>query len=176
MRDARFREAWRIYDASFAEFEKRTHVEQVRIHEHPRYRFSAILHDDQVVGVLACWALPGFWFVEHFAIAEAHRSAGFGGQAVRLLQAHVRGPVVLDVEPAGAKPESVRRIAFYERCGFHYGEQAVVLPAYAGRRAEPSHLMAWPSALDAAARDRALAAIEREVYGLRACDAQYHAG
>lgn len=166
--DARFGRAWRIYTAAFADFERRTYLDQMTIHSHPRYRFSALMSGDSVVGVLACWSLSGFWLVEHFAVDADRRSAGFGGRAIRLLQEHVKGAIVLDVEPIGADPHAGRRMAFYERLGFHFCGAPVTLPPYEGCPPAPSHLMAWPHALDAERRARTVAAIECEVYGLKA--------
>lgn len=166
-----FATVWGIYTAAFSDCERRVYAEQKTIHDHPRYRFSAIMQGDVAVGVLACWLLQGFWFVEHFAIASEHRSSGLGGRALGLLQEHVRGPILLDVEPLGTDKNAMRRVAFYTRLGFHYCDKSVTLPPYQGRRASPSNLMAWPRVLDCGARDRALATVEREIYALDRCPA-----
>jgi ribosomal protein S18 acetylase RimI-like enzyme len=166
--DEVFEQAWTIYAEAFSGHEGRARREQSRVTRHPHYRFSAIMHEDSVVGVLAWWELPGFCFVEHFAISSAQRSGGFGRRAMALLQAHVAGPILMDVDPFGTDYLAARRVAFYQRLGFHYCGTPVMLPAYEGKIAAPSNLMAWPLALDAAGRERALEAIEREIYGQRA--------
>jgi len=169
MSDARFGRAWQIYTESFADYERRTFLEQGTVHSHPNYRFSAILDGDAIVGVLACWSLSGFWLVEHVAIDSRQRSSGLGSRVIRLLQEHVKGPIMLDVEPLYADPHAERRVAFYERLGFHFCGEPVSLPPYEGKPEAPSHLMAWPHALDAEGRACAVATIEREVYGLGTC-------
>lgn len=166
--DEVFEQAWAIYTEAFTEVERRTREEQLRVMSHPCYRFSAVMHAGAVVGVLAWWRLPGFCFVEHFAIAKTHRSGGFGGRAMALLQSHVEGPVVVDVEPFGTDYAAARRVAFYNRLGFVYGDPSVMLPAYEGKADAPSNLMAWGMDLDRAGRSRVFETICREVYGLRA--------
>lgn len=159
-----FEQVWSIFTEAFTGFERRTRREQMSVMRHPRYRFSAIMHENSVVGVLAWWQLPGFCFVEHFAISSAQRSGGFGRRAMELLQTHVGCPIVMDVEPFGSDHHASRRIAFYNRLGFSYCGASVTLPAYEGKATAPSNLMAWPNALDRAGRERALETIEREIY------------
>lgn len=162
----RFDQVWAIYTASFADSERRSLGEQLEAMKQPHYRFSAILHGSDVVGVLAYWELTGFCFVEHFAISSAHRSGGFGHRVMALLQKHVQRPIVLDVAPFGSDQTAARRVAFYQRLGFHYCGVSVELPAYAGKPVEASNLMAWPQALDRVDREVVLATIEREIYGV----------
>lgn len=160
-----FGEAWRVYDASFSDCEKRAYFEQVAILRHSRYRFSAIGFGDEVVGVLGCWDLPGFRFIEHLAVSAVHRSAGFGGRAVSLLQQHLGGVIALDVEPPTAGAVAARRVAFYERNGFRFDAEPMKLPPYVGKGTGPSHLMTWSYGASAPERDAVLAAISSEVYG-----------
>jgi len=164
--DERFGQAWSIYAEAFTGFERRARREQSRVMRHPLYRFSAILQDGVVVGVLAWWDVPDFCFVEHFAISSIQRSGGLGRRALALLLAHEDRPVIVDVEPFGSGQLSSRRVAFYARLGFKYCATPVTLPPYAGKTAEPSNLMAWPVELDRIECERALAAIRRDVYGL----------
>jgi ribosomal protein S18 acetylase RimI-like enzyme len=165
-RDGMFTQAWSIYNASFSDLERRSLFEQLHVMRQPRYRFSALRLEGAVVGVLGVWYLPGFCFVEHLAIAPERRSGGYGRGALQTLQRHVRGPVVLDVEPFGTDLNAARRVAFYRRLGFHYSGRPVTLPPYVGKAAAPSNLMSWPAALDGEARGQVVETIEREVYGL----------
>jgi ribosomal protein S18 acetylase RimI-like enzyme len=160
-----FKQVWSIYTDSFAAVERRSRREQARVMRHPCYRFSAVMSEGVVVGVMAWWDLPGFCFVEHFAISSAHRSGGLGRRVVELLQAHVACPIVLDVAPFGADHQAARRVAFYQRLGFAYCGQSDLLPAYEGRKAAPSNLMAWGITLDRAGRERVLEIIGYEIYG-----------
>jgi ribosomal protein S18 acetylase RimI-like enzyme len=173
--DGMFKQAWSIYNASFSDLERRSLFEQLHAMRQPRYRFSALRLKGTVVGVLGVWDLPGFCFVEHLAIAPEHRSAGYGRRALQTLQRHVRGPVVLDVEPFGTDLDAARRVAFYRRLGFHYCGCQVTLPPYVGKATAPSNLMSWPMALDGGDRERVVETIEREVYGLHPLVPRRHA-
>ena len=162
--DALFGQAWAIYAEAFAGSERRSRREQSRVMRDSRYRFSAVMQEGLVVGVLAWWELSGFCFVEHFAISSAQRSGGFGRRALELLQAHVASPIVVDVAPFGTDLQAARRVAFYSRLGFTYSGQSVTLPAYEGKALEPSNLMAWPVALGHAGREQVLETIGHEIY------------
>lgn len=161
-----FQPTWEVYVASFLDFERRDQEEQREIMVHPRYRFSAVMCEAQPVGLLSWWVLDGFVFVEHFAIAASARSSGLGARALALLKTHVKVPILVDVEPLGSDPYAERRVAFYQRQGFHYSAEAVTLPPYLGKGTAPSNLMAWDCVLDATTRARCVAAIETVIYGI----------
>ena len=165
--DGVFEKAWAIYAEAFTGLERRSRREQTLVMRHPCYRFSAILHEGAVVGVMAWWKLAGFCFVEHLAISSAERSGGFGRRAIELLQSHVACPIVVDVEPFGTDQNAARRVAFYSRLGFAYSGKSVTLPAYEGKPTAPSNLMAWGMELDRAGRERVLEAVGREIYNQR---------
>lgn len=166
-RDDVFDQAWDIYTEAFTDFERRSLFEQMHVMRHPHYRFSAIRHEDAVVGMVGYWELPGFCFVEHVAVSAAHRSGGYGRRALQLLQQHSQGPILVDVEPFGTDQFAARRVTFYNRLGFHYCGSPVTLPPYAGKTTEPSNLMAWPMALDRDGREQVVEIIRRDVYGLQ---------
>jgi len=162
--DDLFEPAWRVYCASFPDTERRLRAEHLDALKEPRYRFSAVMRDQSVIGVLGWWNLPGFCFVEHFAIAPEHRAEGLGQRAMRLLQEHASEPIVLDVEPYGWDALANRRITFYKRLGFGYSAQSVFLPAYDGKPIAPTNFMAWRMPLDEAACGRIFHAVTREIY------------
>lgn len=82
-------------------------------------------------GFLTYWTLDGFLYIEHFAIKESARGNGLGSRALReFLEAQaVQLPVILEVEPP-ATAIACRRIAFYQRCGFHLLDQPYLQPSY----------------------------------------------
>ena len=65
------------------------------------------------VGIMAYWQWQDTIYLEHLAITPERRGQGLGHQALELLQ----GRVVVEIEPA-VDSDSVRRLAFYESCGF----------------------------------------------------------
>ena len=175
-RDDIFEQAWTIYTEAFTDFERRSLFEQLHVMRHPQYRFSAIRHEDAVVGMLGCWDLPGFCFIEHVAVSVAHRSGGYGKRALHLLQHYVKTPIIVDVEPFGTDQMASRRVAFYSRLGFHYSGIPVTLPPYAGKTTEPSNLMAWPMPLEHQGRENVVETIKHDVYGLNTFVPHHNAG
>jgi hypothetical protein len=173
--DEVFERTWAIYKEAFSGLERRTRRDQMGVMVHPRYRFSAIMHENSVVGVLAWWELPGFCFVEHFAISAEQRSGGFGRRAIALLQSHVNAPILVDVEPFGTDYLAARRVAFYNRLGFSYCPQPVTLPAYRDRSSAPSNFMAWNATLDGHVRERMFDTVCHEVYHQRVCVSHFRA-
>ena len=166
-RDDVFDQVWAIYTEAFSDFERRSLFEQMHVMRHPHYRFSAIRHVEEVVGVVGYWEISGFCFVEHVAVSASHRSGGYGRRAIQLVQQNAQGPILVDVEPFGTDQLAARRVAFYNRLGFHYCGTPVTLPPYAGKTTEPSNLMAWPMALNLAEREQVVETIKRVVYGLQ---------
>jgi GNAT superfamily N-acetyltransferase len=166
--DEVFKRAFAIYAEAFSGLERRSLCEQRDVMRRPHYRFSAVLREGEPVGVLAWWKLSGFCFVEHFAIAEAHRSGGLGRRAVELLLGHVAEPVAVDVEPFGTGHAAARRVAFYRRLGFAYCGQPVTLPAYRGKGSAPSNFMVWGAEPDRGERERIFETICSEIYSLDA--------
>lgn len=163
--DAIFRQVWSIYNHSFSDFERRQYLEQLQVMQKPRYRFSALCTATQVVGVLGCWSLDGWLFIEHLAIAATQRSCGYGHAVLQLLQKYA-GQMVLDVEPCQNSIQAVRRVAFYQQNGFHYNENAITLPPYHAKTTEPSNWMSWPFPLSARRAASVMSLIEHEVYGV----------
>lgn len=173
--DSLFEQAWSVYNEAFPDFERRSFLDQQQVMSHPRYRFSAIMDEEAVVGAIGYWDLTGFRFIEHFAVASAQRSHGYGQRVIQLMQRSLSLPILLDVDPFSTDQAAARRVAFYERLGFNYCANAVTLPPYVGKTTAPTNLMSWPMALDGAGRAMAQSAIEREVYGLHAFVPRHHA-
>lgn len=70
------------------------------------------------VGFITWWRLGNVVYVEHFAVDPAMRGGGIGARAIKSFVDSVGLPVVLEVEPADTGDMALRRIGFYERCGF----------------------------------------------------------
>ncbi len=120
----------------------------------------------QFAGFLTYWTFPGFTYVEHFATAPALRGHGLGGKWLDDFVALTPQPVVLEVEPNDT-PMARRRIAFYERHGFHLSEVPYVQPAY--RREDqpcPLYLMTTDHQYLSAHADAVIRQIHTAVYGV----------
>lgn len=93
------------------------------------------------IGIITLWSLSNFCYVEHLATSPEVRNQGYGAKIMEALKNKVNGIIVLEVE----KPEdemSIRRIKFYERCGFRLSHKEYIQPAYReGGESLPMHIM-----------------------------------
>lgn len=131
------------YELSFPPAERRDFELLPALLAHPYFRAYALLSEGAYAGMITCWEFPGFTYVEHFAIDEAARNGGIGGQAMRSFLQERSAPVVLEVEPPTCEI-SRRRIGFYERLGFVLDDRPYRQPPY--RKGEawiPLQLMSY---------------------------------
>ena len=83
--------------------------------------FFNVMYRGRKAGLITCWRFEDFDYVEHFAVDPKLRGRGVGAAAIEALAAMSAGrgvPVVLEVELPETGRDAVRRIGFYERCGF----------------------------------------------------------
>lgn len=84
---------------------------------------------DETIGLITVWSLNGFKYIEHFATDPGKRNKGYGAQIMQKLKDSFPGIIILEVE----KPEnkmSMRRINFYQRCGFNLCNLNYIQPPY----------------------------------------------
>ena len=90
-----------------------------------------LIEDEQPVGLLYWWSFPRFRYIEHFAVAPALRGRRIGERALQHFLEQSPLPVLLEVEcPDEREPLTLRRIAFYERNGFHLLHRPYLQPPY----------------------------------------------
>ncbi len=159
---------WMLYNTAFVQDERRTLLEHRRIHDDPRFHFSAIRVGARTAGLLAFWELRDMVFVEHFAIEPEFRSQGIGSRVVGLLQDEADRMIVLDVEPEASSDDALRRANFYRRQGFRYCRESVVLPRYWKAKPVPSNLMVWTPNHARLTQKQMLACIRQAIYGMGA--------
>lgn len=140
--DKEYAFAEQLLQAAFPEDEYRDLAEQRRNTDcHPMFFNNVVLDDAALVGILAYWKLPGFYYIEHLAVAPEYRNGGYGRKVLDYVQAVWDAPVVLEVE----LPEtdlSKRRIGFYERAGYRVFCKDYLQPAYRpGGNPLPLYLM-----------------------------------
>ncbi len=152
---------------SFPEVERRDDEDQRRNADtNPLFTCYLITDDELPIGLITAWNLGDFYYLEHLATSPAVRNKGYGRQVMEYIKQLLPGIIVLEVE----RPEdemSIRRIGFYQRCGFSLCEKDYFQPSYRkGGEGLPLYLMfAGADSIDAdfeAIRDR----IHREVYGV----------
>lgn len=142
---------YRLMEESFPPCERRTRMSAEVLLRHPAYRL-AVEKDKagEVNAFLACWELPGFRFLEHFAVSPARRGEGVGSRLLREWLQDSPLPPVLEVEEPSGGAEK-RRVAFYIRAGleltpFGY-EQPSLQPSAERVRLR---IMAFPGWMDKA--------------------------
>ena len=106
-----------LYEGSFPPEERREQVALFRIFDDPQMFFTALLFEEQCVGLLVYWRFEAFLYIEHLAVFPDRRGQGIGTWALHLLQ-KMGDPVLLEVE-IPYDPASQRRVTFYNRCGFN---------------------------------------------------------
>ena len=99
---------------------------------------------DVSVGFITVWTLTEILYVEHFAIAEAFRRRGYGKLALaELIRMSNVGRLILEVELPSTE-EAVRRISFYEKCGFELSARPYLQPSYSpDKQSLPMSLMTY---------------------------------
>lgn len=92
-----------------------------------------------VVGLVTVWHFDAFRYIEHLAVSPSQRGRGIGAGVLSALE----GPLLLEVEPEETGEIACRRIAFYQRNGFHLLDADYVQPPYSpGLPEVPLKLMA----------------------------------
>lgn len=151
---------------SFPPEERRTSAGQTDLLAQPAYRLTVRREKDgKITGFFAWWQFDSFRYGEHFAVDEAMRGGGIGGEMLHMLTA-ADEPFVLEVEP----PETDiarRRIRFYQRAGFvvnpfEYWQP----PLHPGRHSLPLQFLSRPAPLSEDEFVRMRTEIYRTVYGL----------
>ena len=90
---------------------------------------NIVMKDEDPIGIFNYWDLPRFIFIEHFAILPENRDKSLGLQTMNLFLEQAQLPIILEVEPPETEIQK-RRIAFYERLGFHLWTSEYVQPPY----------------------------------------------
>ena len=138
----------RIYRESFPIDEQRPLESMAHlIADEPRYTMYAIVDTDgqrlkamsesqelridsqRPIGLLTTWEFADFIYIEPFAIAPTLRSQGYGSEALKAFIKEHSTPLILEAEPP-TDALSIRRIKFYERCGFTLHNYPYMQPAY----------------------------------------------
>ena len=103
--------------------EQRRNVESVDI-----FHMNILISGKEPVGLLSYWKFDGYIYVEHFAIHPTLRGKGYGYEAISGLIKE-KGRIVLEVE-LPTDDITLRRIAFYTRCGLTLCPKEYIQPAY----------------------------------------------
>lgn len=159
-----FDEIFPLLEAAFPVTELREKERQKAMLSEECYRLYGVRKDGVFAAVFATWEIEDFLYIEHFAVKEAYRNGGYGGNLLDTLLEEKGRPIVLEVE----EPEDEltrRRIGFYERHGLVYNDYPYLQPPMRdGQDMLPLKLMTKPSAIDEATYHRYKKLIHKIVY------------
>lgn len=108
-----------LYESAFSEAE-RTDTERFlwMIDHCQEMSFYAITEDDDFCGMDVVFELGICRYLLYLATLDIHRNKGLGALTLKLLREETNLPIIGEVEPP-TDDITRRRIAFYERNGFH---------------------------------------------------------
>jgi ribosomal protein S18 acetylase RimI-like enzyme len=161
-----FKQAWKIYEYSFPEDERRDLTEQKKLMQNRKYSFFVAEKGGEVLGILTSWNFNDFEFIEHLAISSEMRGRGYGTELLKLFLARTELSVFLEVE----MPETeiaIKRIRFYERIGFRLNKYDYIQPPYGeGKKPVPMFIMSYPKLIGKDEFSDIREKLHIQVYGL----------
>jgi ribosomal protein S18 acetylase RimI-like enzyme len=153
-----------IYTDSFPADERREWQQIKELLHHPNFSLNQVFGDGNLIGLISFWNLPGFIFIEHFAILESARGKGFGTQVVKQVIEEKSTKVVVEVEEPITE-SARRRIDFYRRFGFSICEGIYYQPPYSSDKNKVKMLlMSFPNRLTPSDFETIKILIYRNVY------------
>lgn len=135
----------RILTESFPPEERRSMDEVRRVLCGELLEMLTLEEDGRILGLLQVWNLEKLVFLEHFAIEPEWRGRGLGTKMLQAVWDFWHKPMILEVEPPEDETQR-RRIAFYQRNGFHLSDYPYLMPDLHGSGpALPLLLMSRPA-------------------------------
>ncbi|SHG12513.1 GNAT family N-acetyltransferase [Pedobacter caeni] len=120
-----------LYEDAFPPHERRDWVSLLGlVPDTEEMHLDLVYAAEQYIGLITWWEIEGCCFIEHFAIDAALRGQNYGARVLNHYKEQIPGTIILEVE----HPEdsfAVRRIAFYERLGYHILTLPYRQPSYA---------------------------------------------
>ncbi|MFB4212660.1 GNAT family N-acetyltransferase [Shouchella sp. JSM 1781072] len=148
LKDEQFDELYQLFEESFPQDEFRSYTVQKGLLDRENYNVYIYEQNQDIAAFFAVWETEDFVFLEHFAVREAYRNGGLGGKLLKHMLEEVNKPVIIEVEPPDDELKQ-RRVAFYERNGFHFSSYGYIQPALGeDRQPMPLNVMAYPQPLN----------------------------
>lgn len=160
-----FEKIYELLEASFPKEEYREKEAQKAIFVDSRYMAYGYENDkNQLISFIGTWKLEGFYYIEHLASAASMRNTGIGTNLLQEFLTMCKLPVLLEVECPTGELEK-RRIAFYERNGFHYNAYDYLQPPFRkGDEMFPLCIMSYSAPITKAAFEHFKKEVYRVVY------------
>lgn len=131
-----------------------------------RFCCNVLEEDEIAVGLLNVWDLPGFYYIEHFAISKQLRNKSYGTKTLKAFLDKAKKPIIIEVE----RPENdlaKRRIDFYLRVGFKLDHHNYRQPPYRlSDKAYPMYIMSYGDIDMEQNYEEVKSIIYKEVYGV----------
>ena len=105
-----------LYVEAFPREERRDCEALVNMLNEQLMHFSAVICDNQLFGLVVFWRFDRFLYIEHLAVFSHLRRKGIGEAILEKLCMEDK-PILLEVE-IPYDPESLKRVEFYQKCGF----------------------------------------------------------
>ncbi|MEG0457490.1 MAG: GNAT family N-acetyltransferase [Oscillospiraceae bacterium] len=143
-----YNDIYNLFENSFPENERRSRKNQEKLINNNYYNIlTAIDEKNELLGFMFFWNFNDFIYVEHFAINTEKRNMGLGGKFLDYLKQNYNN-IILEVEHP-LEEMSIRRIGFYERCGFFINEYDYIQPAMQkGLKPLPLKIMSYPAKIN----------------------------
>lgn len=146
---------YNLMEEAFPPTERRSKAGQMAVFKRPGHHTLVKRGPDgSAVGFIICWELAGSegpLFLEHFAVDSSIRGGGLGSGMLKEFLEHIRRPSFLEAEPPELGDIPARRVAFYERMGFHVNPFPYLQPPLQpGQEPIPLVIMSRPGLLEEA--------------------------
>ncbi len=114
-------QAWRLYTESFPEHERRRISSHARAVEDPDFHTRVAIDNGNLLAILFYWTMgDGQIYIEHIAVNPQMRGRSIGSTLLRNFTAqNPDAMVIVEIDPPTGDEVAQRRIAFYEKAGFH---------------------------------------------------------
>lgn len=117
-----------LYDISFPDHEQRSYAGRAALLPLEQYYLYKITDNNQFVGFIGGWAIDAFFYIEHFAIDQHIRGAGYGQKSLTAL-CQLYPQIVLEIDPL-VDEVAKKRLHFYEKNGFVRNDYVHHHPCY----------------------------------------------
>lgn len=162
-----FQKIYSLLTDAFPQNEYRPFSAQYALFHQPAYCLYTRMQEDEIVALMGMWKMDDFLFIEHIAVSNHLRGQGIGSQILKKFALTKQKHVILEVEPPQTETAK-RRIAFYERLGFHLNTYYYEQPAYyPDQDPFPLFLMSYPYPLNTSQFEKVKQDLYQKIYGIQ---------
>ena len=128
--DSLFQPFFELYNEAFPAVERRSWAGlEHELKFEKRFCAHALMQDCKFAGLFNYWTFDTFYYIEHLAILPDFQGHKIGTEAIKIYKTQTKLPIIFEVEMP-TTPDSIRRINFYEKQGFHVVSHKYAQPPY----------------------------------------------